>query len=228
MFSMRFTGLIAVGVVLAGSIGGAQATRPVDTGTFILSLAGKPIATETFTIVRNAAPGGGYVLTSTRSGGGRVMHSSLTTDSLGTPITYHHDGTGGDAATKQLNARRAPGRLTVDEIGGRGSTTDYPLGPGTLMLDDETVHQLYFVGLAGVPRVVAFISPLRRTTVEEPVTDLGHDPVIISGDTITASHLVLGAGGSLQREIWIDSQKRLLKIWIPLLQIIAIRDKPPL
>ena len=206
----------------------AQATIPVDAGTFILTQGGRVIGTEAFTIGRTSTPQGGFVLTGTRSGGGRVTNSSLATDSLGTPITYQHAGRGGDASERLVNGKLEPGRFTLAGTLGRGSSSqEYILRPGMLLLEDETVYQLFLVALGAVPRQLSSISTYRRAIVEEPVALLGPDTVRINGESIPATHASIGAG-MWQREIWVDAQKRLLKVLIPRSQVTALRDKPPL
>jgi hypothetical protein len=227
--------LIAGSLVLSASVLSAQATVLVDSGTLLLSGPTWQGGTEAFMIVRRATPDRGYVLTSTRTGGGRVMHSTLTTDSLGVPIAYAHDGRGGEAGEQQMTVRRVGDQLIVEDVHllGRGrsylgsTSGTYQMPPGALLLDRATVHQLYLIGLREVPRVLKYLSFFGRGFIERPVTMLGPDDVVIRGDTIPATRLMLGASPGGQ-EIWIDSQKRILKVHTPGQQgMTAIRDRRP-
>lgn len=217
-------GLVRLALVaMAGA--GAQPASLVDEGTFVITRAGAPVGTEAFKILRRSTPDGvEYLAQGTRTIEGSVVKSSLTTDSTGSGTSYSRTATGGSLS--QLTARRAGGRLTVDETGGRASTKDFLFSAGSLILDDDLVHQLYFVILRQAGGPVGYVAPASRAAGEATLVEIGRGSVAIGKTTVPAAHLVWGTGID-RREIWIDSSRRLLKVSIPSQHIEATREPLP-
>jgi hypothetical protein len=212
MFRMTtVAGLLAI--VAVCSLGAAQAPQPVDSGTLTMTSTtpnGTQTSTEEFTIVRNAD--GGFTMT-TVSSGGRRMRSVLTTDAHGTPIAYEHHGIGGEAIEKTITSKRDDtGTVVISE----SSTRNPPFAPfripaNMLLFGDGGTAQVWFVSLGPIPRDVFYFEVGLWREQKARVSDAGPDSVTIDGTPVAATHLVL-AGGLSQREIWLDSQKRLLKV----------------
>ena len=203
-------------------------TTPVDQGTFTITRAGAPYGTEAFLIIRQpGANGAAYTLSATRSLEGRTIRSSLKTDSLGGPITYMRQEIGASPGTLTASGNNA-GRLTVNVgEGGERSSKDYLLSSGTLLLEEDLVHQLYFVCLDGRPRSIAYVSPDSRTASTGALTAVGEEEVELGTRArVAARHFAFGSGAA-RRDIWIDSNGRLLRISIPGRQIEAVRSEPP-
>jgi hypothetical protein len=210
-------------LVVAGSAA-AQTTAVIDEASFTLTRAGAPYGTESFRIIRRlGADGVEYVTQSTRTIEGRIVRTALTTDSSGTPTSYSRATTG--AGQGMLTARRAVNRLTVNEEGAQASSRDYAFAPGSVILDDDVMHQLFFVTWRE-PRVVAFVAPGSRTTGRGTLTEVGREELRLGGSTIAARHYSFGSGDD-KREIWVDSSRRLLKVTHPSRQIVGTRDLPP-
>ena len=92
-------GLLAIATVC--SLGSAQAPSRIDAGTLTITSntpMGTRISTEEFTIVQNAD--GGFTMNIIVTGG-RQMRSVLTTDSVGNPTAYEHNGRGGEAVERR-------------------------------------------------------------------------------------------------------------------------------
>lgn len=226
MPTMRAYGLTPMLLVVA-RLAAAQ-TTPVDQGVFAITRAGAPYGTESFQVVRQTGPDGlTYTLSSTRSQEGRIIRTALKTDSLGSPITYSRQVSGAGSAIIAASGKTA-GRLTVKETSGRNhASKDYLLPAGTLLLDDDLVHQLYFVCLTDTPRTISYVSPGSRTSAEGRLVGVGQEQLELGNRAkVDALHFAFGTGAA-KRDIWIDSDKRLLRISIPALQIEALRDEPP-
>jgi hypothetical protein len=58
------------------------------------------------------------------------------------------------------------------------------------------------------------------------VTEVGRENLVIGGATIPSMKFTFGSGDG-KREIWVDSERRLLKVSYPAQRIIGIRDLPP-
>ena len=186
--------------------------RVIDEGVFSISRAGAPAATESFKIMR--ADGDAIVATGQLTGGTRKMTSSLTTDSLGTPVKYDLSVYENGALTQHVGALAQGGRLSELSKDGRGneSMTEYPVAPGkSLILEDELLHQTYFVVLGKRSGTVQVIEPRGAHRVTLTLAAIGLEPVTIGGRSTTATHYSLGNGLG-RRDFWIDSAGRVLRV----------------
>jgi hypothetical protein len=202
----------------------AQPTGVVDDASFTMTRGGTPYGTEAFKIVRRLGNEGiEYVAQCTRTIEGRIVRTMLKADSTGAPTSYSRATTG--PGQGQLTARRAVNRLTVNEEGSQASSRDYMFAPGSVILDDDVIHQLYFVTWRD-PRTLGFVAPGGRATGQGTLTEVGREGVVVGGTTISAVHYEFGSGDD-RREIWVDSSRRLLKVTHPAKQIVGTRDLPP-
>ena len=202
----------------------AQTTGVVDEASFTVTRAGVPYGTESFKIVRRLGTQGvEYAAQCTRTIEGQVLRTMLSTDSTGNLTSYSRATTG--SGQGRLTARPALNRLTVNEEGSQASSRDYMFAPGTVILDDDVIHQLYFVTWRD-PRSVAFVAPGGRSTGTGTLTEVGREDLALGGTTVAAVHYSFGSGDD-RREIWVDSERRLLKVTHPSRQIVGIRDLPP-
>jgi hypothetical protein len=211
-------------ILLAVAAVAPAQTRIVDEATFNFVRAGSPFGTENYKIVRRLGSDGvEYLAQCTRATSGRIVKTALTADSAGSPTTYSRTVTGEGGGS--MNARRTVNRLTVDETGQQSSTKDYMFAAGSLILDDDVIHQLYFVTL-GSPRAIAFVAPGLRGSGQGSLIEAGRDNVTIGRVSVPATRYVFTTGDT-RREIWVDSSRRLLKVSIPTLQIVGTREAPP-
>jgi hypothetical protein len=107
------------------------------------------------------------------------------------------------------------------------STREYVVPRGVVVLDDDVVHQLYFVTLGRRSGSVTILVPRAGLQAVANLEERGGGPVDIGGNSIAATHFVLSAAGFARREFWIDSAGRILKATIPERGIVAQRDEPP-
>jgi hypothetical protein len=196
------------------SLGRAQAPQPVDSATLTITSmtpSGTRTSTEEFTIVRNAD--GGFTMTTVTSGG-RTMRSVLTTDALGVPTAYQHHGRGGEAVEKTITSKRdESGALVISESSTRNPPfAPFRFAPNTMLFGEGGTAQSWFLGLGPVPRDVSYFEPGRWPVGAQKarLSEVGRESVTIEGSPLEASHLVLG-DGPRRRDVWLDSQKRLLK-----------------
>ena len=220
MISMR----VIPAMLLMASAAPAQSSAVVDEASFTFTRDGVAHGTESFKIIRRVgADGIEYVAQGTRTIDGRIVKTALTADSSGSATSYSRTTTGSGAA--QLTARRALNRLTVNEKGGQSLTKDYVFAPGTVILDDDVIHQFYFVTWRE-PRTLGYVIPVRRTSTQGVLTEVGRENVTVGSRAIPARKFVFGTGDAT-REIWVDSGGRLLKVSYPAQRITGTRDLPP-
>lgn len=220
---------LVVSVVAPLSMVGGQAlTRTVDEGTFLITRGGAPIGRESFRISRSqSASGEAYRATAQVALGDRRIVPTLTCDSAGSPLTYDVSVQGGPDPAR-LQARARPGRFSSMLRTRDGeSTHEYVVPSGVVVLDDDVVHQLFFVTLGRRSGSLTILAP--RTGVQALATldNRGASSVNIDGNSIPATHFVLSAAGFARREFWIDAAGRVLKVSIPDHGMIAQRDEAP-
>ncbi len=193
----------AIGVPQAGII---------DEGAFRIS---RPGATtpevESFRIQR--ADNGQLTATAQVNAGPHRAVSRLVTDSDGAPISYELDIFENRVRTAVVKAQGASGRLStvVSDRQGDESQRDYPIGrEHSVILDDELVHQLYFLRLTSRSGSVRVISPHAARTGTFVISAHGLEPVDVGGQSVTATHFSLVNGGD-RRDVWLDPGGRVLR-----------------
>jgi hypothetical protein len=207
---MRLRSAVSL-LVLSGAPALAQG-RVIDEGVFSITRAGAPAATESFKIVR--AEGDAILATGQMTSGSRRLTSSLTTDSIGTPVKYDLSVYENGALTQHVGALAQGGRISALSKDGRGneSMTEYPLAVGkSLILDDDLVHQSYFIALAKRTGVVQVIEPRDAHRLTLTIAAIGLEPVTVGGRSTTATHYSLGNGLG-RRDFWVDSAGRVLRV----------------
>lgn len=203
--------------------------RTLDEGTFLISRNGTPIGRESFRITQSRGSGSSesYRATAQVALGDRRIVPTLTCDSTGAPLTYDVSVQSGPDGVR-LQARGRPGRFSSMLRTRDGeSTREYVVPRGVVVLDDDVLHQLFFVTLARRSGAVSILAPRAGLQVMASLDDRGGGPVDIGGNSIAATHFVLSAPGFARREFWIDSAGRILKVTIPERGVVAQRDEPP-
>lgn len=220
--------LLLVFALVPGAVA-AQNSAVVDEGTFMVSRNGSPIGRESFRIVRAPAPGGQAYEARSRSALGRIRISTiLGTDSLGVPVSYESELSTGAAVTERLKGRGRPGRFSVLVQTRSGEAArEYVLGNGALLIDEDVIHQYYFLRLAGRHADFNIIGPRSHQQARFHYENRGSEMVEIAGQKIVSQRFALIAASGSARELWLDGNGRLLKISIPERNLVAVRDDPP-
>jgi uncharacterized protein DUF6134 len=222
-----FTAALSLMVLASSSVAGQGVGTLVDEGTFLVGKTGSPAGTESFKIVR--LDDGNLMATGRYSAGTSHVTSSLHTDSVGTPIKYQLNVSDGRTSVLRVAALASGTRLSARSTDQRGdeSMREYPVPSGRcLILDDDLVHQLYFVALGKRSGAVQVINTRASHGGTLTLTARGLEPVDVAGRSVTATHYSLSGGGA-QREFWIDAAGRLLRVEIPALGLKATREELP-
>jgi len=218
-----------VSAVAPFSVVRAQAlNRTLDEGTFLISRGGAPVGRESFRITRSQSPSGAaYRATAQVALGDRRIVPTLTCDSTGAPVAYDVAVQGG-AEGVRLQARARPGRFSSMLRTRYGeSTREFVVPRGVVVLDEDVMHQLYFVTLGRRSGSLTILAPRAGLQAIADLQNRGASSVDIGGNPIQATHFVLSAAGFARREFWIDSAGRVLKVSMPDRGIVAQRDEPP-
>lgn len=205
----------------------AQNTGIADQGSFTITQNGQRIGREDFTI--SAAPSGSgmeYTATATVQYGDRRVQPSLRTDSSGVAMSYEVTTRTANTPAERWEGSIVRGRVSARIQTPRGqSAREYIVADGALVLDDEVFHQYFFI--AREQGQITVMLPRSNTQLRVRVSREGPDRVAIGTRELEASHLVLTEPSGAKREIWVDSEGRVLKVSLPAKGIVALRDDPP-
>lgn len=222
---------LLIGVLAPCSLASGQVpARTLDEGTYLISRNGAPVGRESFRIVHVPGPTGDvYRATAQAAIGEQRISPSLSCDSTGDPVSYDVTVQGGAEQAVRLQARARPGRFsTVLRTRDGESTREYVIPVGVVVLDDDVLHQLYFVTLGGRRSgTLTLLAPRTGTQAVARLDNRGASSVDIAGRSIPATHFVLTAPGFARREFWSDGAGRILKVAIPDHGLLAQRDELP-
>lgn len=217
--------LIAIATFRAASAVGQGTT--IDEGTFVITQRGAPTQTESFRIAR--LDNGLIRATGQIAIGDNRVISSLMADSLGTPVAYGYVEKTRGVTTLQLQALAGGKRLSLKSSDNRNNEAmkDFPVSPGqSVILDDGLMHQLFFVAAARRTGELQVIMPRRARREAALLSGRGLEPVTIAGRSVTGTHYSL-VDRSMAREFWIDAGGRVLRVEIPALGLVAVREDLP-
>jgi len=226
--AVTLVALLASAVTPASVMSAQALNRTLDEGTFLISRAGAPVGRESFRITRSQSPTGeAYKATAQVAMGDRRIVPTLTCDSTGAPVAYDVAVQGG-ADGVRLQARARPGRFSSLLRTREGeSTREFVVPRGVVVLDDDVIHQLYFVTLGRRSGSLTVLAPRAGVQAVANLEDRGTSSVEIGGSLLPATHFVLSADGLPRREFWVDGAGRVLRVAIPDRGILAQRDEPP-
>ena len=202
----------------------------LDEGTFTITRNGTPVGRESFTIRSSPGGVGGPVVQAraTVSYDDRRLTPVLKADSIGSPTEYQLEVRAGANASEVLKGVIRRGRFSATMQTPRGENLkEYVVSEGALVLDEDVFHQYYFLARGGRTGSVPVVVPHRNVQVVMRMEDRGPASVTVGGQSVPARAYVLVEPGGTNREIWVDSTGRVLKVAIPSRGIVALRDEPP-
>ena len=226
---MRSALILAVALFTIRTDSLAQGTRVADEGSFTISVGGRTAGRENFRI--SATTRGDvteYVARADVTYGDRKVTPELRTGPDGAVVGYEVTTRSG-GSTESWRGSLTRGRLNATIASGRGtSAREYIVPAGTLVLDDEIIHQHWFLVLRGRSGSMSVVVP-RRADVQSTVTmtTVGEETLQVGNHDLPATHLRAVLGGGEVHEIWVDKSGRLLKVALPARNLVAIRDDPP-
>ena len=200
----------------------------VDEGTFMVSRNGAPIGRESFRIVRAPAPGGQvYQARSQSALGADRLTTILGTDSTGTPVSYEAELSRNGKLVERARGSGSAKRFTVLVQTRNGEASrEYVLDNGALVVDDDVVRQVHFLGLAHAA-AYDVIAPRATGQSRYRLEARGTEPVDIGRSRVEGRRFALLDANGSAREVWFDRRGRLLKVALPDRSLVAVRDDPP-
>lgn len=207
----------------------AQSGAVADEGTFMVTRNGVPLGREAFRIVRAPGPAGQvYRATGQSALGDNRFTTSLGTDSSGVPVSYESELSQRGEVVQRLKGRGRPGRFSVLVQTKNGEASrEYLLNNGALLIDEEVIHQFYFVTMAPTKGPLVVITPRAGQQARFRLEERPAETVEIAGRGVSSRRFALGQASGSTTDVWTDASGRLLKVVIPDKGITAVRDDLP-
>jgi hypothetical protein len=214
--------LLGTAVVLPGQV------QTIDEGSFTLFLGAERVGREEFSL-RRVPDGDRVVILSqaTIAWDARRLAPALRTTATGDPVSYQIEIRDDGRVTTMVTASVGGGRLSQRVVTDKGeSARQFPLSPGTLILDEDVVHQYYFVAQRGAGTIPVLV-PRRLGRESVVVSALADTRVEIGTGTVTARHFTVTDAAGIVTDLWVDAAGRLLRLAVTARGFVAVRDEPP-
>lgn len=225
--------LAAAAAVLICGDASAQ-TVTLDEGAYRLSVGGKEVGTETFSIRQNGSGDGsviiavGRVVLDAERGQQEVSSELQVAGRSLRPAAYEVRVQG--AGAQRITGRVVGGRFSAQIVSSAGeSMREYLAGDGAVLADDGVAHHYYFLArrLAGGTARVPVIIPRQNRQVIAQVSAVGSERLSVGGQSIEARKLSIVPAGTPERFVWVDAQGRVLRLEIPGTGFLAARVEAP-
>jgi hypothetical protein len=233
--------LLAPLVLFAGPPGSGQEkpgnvplTQVEDEGVFQISLAGRPVGSESFRI--HASSEGFQAQAEIRlridQGGKTVAIQSfpdLALDPQLRPLTYRWSQKGSQTSRLEVDFRGQLARALYQTINGAEDKRDFQLTPDVVVLDDNVVHHYQLIAaryqaLGGGRQTFRVFVPQEALPSLLTVQEGGNAPEANGGAAAALRHLVISTDVT-RIDLWVDPQPRLQRVLVPSAQLEAIRQK---
>ncbi len=222
--------IAAFAALIAATPAAAQVST-VDEGSFTITQNGTRVGREDFRIRRTPTSDTSvnFVASATVDLGGRQLAPDLRTDTHGGLLAYRVEVRSGAQMQERLKGSVERGLFTAVLTTPRGEAArEYMVSDGAVILDDDVYHQYYFLASDAARRTtVPVVVPRRNVQVTMRVESKGTEAITVGGRSMAASHLVVTEPGGASRDVWADTQGRVVRVAIPARGIIAERDQPP-
>ena len=230
---LKLTIAAMTAALISGSAAHAQTTT-LDEGSFRISIGGKEVGTETFSIRQNGTGDGAVIIAIGRvvldaERGPQELSSELQVGGRTfRPAAYEVRVQGAESG--RITGRVVGSRFSAQIVSPAGeSMREYLAGEGAVLADEGVAHHYYFVARradAGATRVPVII-PRQSRQVSAQVAIGGTEKVTVGGTSLDARRMSVTPAGGQQRLVWIDAQGRVLRLEIPASGFTATRDEPP-
>ncbi len=224
-FRGRLLAVVAAPLVVAASLP-AQVVV-LDEGSFTLYRDGDRIGREDFSIRGAPGPDGRIVVAqATVAIGTRRLAPGVNADTSGYPVRYQREVREDGNVVESFSGQSIRGRFSSRLLRADGeSAREFRLPAGTVAVDDDIIHQLWFIARRGDGAVVPVLVPRRNAVDSVRVSRVGSEQISIDLRRFDTTHLVLRTASTGEtRDVWITADGRLVKAAIPALGLTALRD----
>lgn len=205
----------------------------LDEGTFLITVNGSPSGTESFSI-RHTSVGAEALVFATAEvdmqvAGGRLdMRPALRMEGRDMAVTGYQVKISGQQQ-QEIFLELGDNRFVTRIHSERGEQQrEYRAAPGTLLLDTGMAHQYYFVS-ARIPSgggAIPVMVPREGRQYDLAVTEVGTETITVAQRSVQARHLRL-EGNQEVRDLWVDSEGRVLRVDHPASGYSAVREAVP-
>ncbi len=209
--------ILLLGTPLAGQ------TVILDEGTFTVSQRGQVIGTEQFSISRMGSAAEGTIMAQATITRGPVEIRTLLETSRGwAPLDYQNaiSGQQGSEVRLFVDGRRLIARTTNAE--GEG-TREFRQGEATVILDPNIAFLYHFAAAQIGVDLLTVVAPTEGRQTRLRIEVVGTENFTLGSEILSARRVRLSSGSDV-REILVDDQNRVLKVEIPALEFVAVRN----
>jgi len=211
--------------------------RPVnvdDEGVFLISAAGKPVASERFKIHSSAGmvEAQGEIRLHIEQNGKTVNVQSfpdLVLDSQLRPITYTWNQQGPQSSRLEVDFRGRLANVRYKTINGSEDDRDFALPPDVVVLDDNVIHHYEliiarFLAMGGGKQTLHVFVPQEALPSLLTVEDTSNAATTTGAAAANLRHLLLTTDVT-HLDLWVDAQQRLERVFVPSAQLEAVRKR---
>jgi len=203
-----------------------------DHGVFVISQAGQPIGTETFTIkssshqVEAEAKIELRVEQNGKTYDFKTVPKLVLNDDL-QPLTYSWSQKGAQSSELDVDFHSTPSKAHYRTVTGEADDREFDLPKDVVILDDNVIHHYQLVveryrrTQGGKQTFHAFI-PQEALPGSLNVEDAGEEQVEVGTEKRNLRHLVVTTD-SARIDLWADSQDHLQRVSIPVAGVEAVR-----
>lgn len=203
-----------------------------DQGTFEVSIAGRRVGTEEFSIRQSGASANAEIIAAGRvqlllpTGSVELAPRLRTSGVQASPVAY--EVTVGGTAPKRIVGTVGEGRFSARIVSPSGEQLrEYLASSGAVVLDDGVAHHYYFLARRVRNGTIPIIIPRENRQVMATVTDRGEEAVQIGDRTVNLFHLVVQPQNGDERHVWLDALNRVIRVEIPANDYVAVRTSIP-
>ena len=221
---------LAIGLLAAF----VSATSPVaaqvmslDEGSFTIFRDGERVGREDFSVRRTPGSGAPDLVAQGRLAiGTRRVSPGLNADPSGYVRRYQSEVRVDGRVVETYSGVTSRDHYTSRTQREDGeSAREFRLPPGCVAVDDEIVHQLWFVARRGAGARVPVLVPRRNAVELVQVELVGAERLTFDLREFDTTHLRLRTDGTgVLRDVWIDSDGHMLKVAIPAQKVVAVRE----
>ena len=226
--------IVAMRIFSSSEALAAPAPSENDRGSFVFTIAGQQIGTETFEVRTQKGR-----VEATGKIDLRVVQEGKTLDFKTTakltltsdlvPRTYEWDQKGPQSSRLEVDLRSAPATARYRTVAGGNDVREFDLPRNVIILDSNVIHHfelalMRFRRAGGSKQTFAAFVPQQALPGTLSIEEGGEDSVDIDGKTKKLRHLVLTTENA-QIDLWADGQDRLQKLSIPTARLEVIRQK---
>jgi hypothetical protein len=203
-----------------------------DEGVFEVSVGGRVVGTEQFTIRQTGSGSSSETIATGRIDldlpmGSLELAPRLRATGFQTNPVAYEIAIDGDSPRKIVGAI-GNGRFSARIVSPSGEQMrEYVASSGATVLDEGIAHHYYFLARQTRSGRVPIIVPRENRQVMATVTDRGEERVRIGGTAATLYHLVVTPDGGEERHVWVDALGRVIKVEIPEDDYVAVRTEIP-